>query len=405
MMIEMTNKQIIFISQVFHPDTSSTSILFSPLIASIAQRGVDISVLSGCSEHTTGEFSREDVWRGVPIKRCGVRLNTKQNMLVRMIAYFAFIFHVFFALLMVPRQAQVIAVTNPPFLAWALYLASKVRRFEYSYFFLDLHPEGLVALKTIKGDALTTKLWFTLNRISYRGARRLAVLGRDMLSKLEPYGLEPDKITYIPHWSAFDLQAPVKFNDSKFVKTRNLQDKFVIQYSGNMGLWHDIETLVKVAGLLVDRTDITFEFIGGGIRKQSAQKKAESLGCSNISWRDFVDEADLSDSLAACHVALISLNEGLEGIAVPCKLYGILASGRAVLAQVPAESEVAYTVLEHNSGLVVSPGDPKALADAIIALQSDIASTMAMGDRGFAAAKEHYSINVAAEKFLSWVES
>ena len=79
---------------------------------------------------------------------------------------------------------------------------------------------------------------------------------------------------------------------------------------------------------------IQFVFIGDGRRKNEAKELASVLRCKNVQWHEFVELEDLPESLAACHVSLISLHSDLEGVAVPCKLYGILASGRAVVAQV-----------------------------------------------------------------------
>ena len=94
----------------------------------------------------------------------------------------------------------------------------------------------------------------------------------------------------------------------------------MVQYSGNMGLWHDIENFVLAAKRLEEKPHIQFVFIGGGRRRNQAELLASELGCANIQWHDFVKLEDLSESLAACHVSLISLRAGLEGVAVPCKL-------------------------------------------------------------------------------------
>ena len=107
-----------------------------------------------------------------------------------------------------------------------------------------------------------------------------------------------------------------------------------------MGIWNDMESLVTVAHTLRADTEIRFVFIGGGIGYEGARVLARKLELENILWKNFIPLEDLRHSLAACHVSLVSLSTGLEGVAVPCKLYGILASGRAVVAQVPERSEL-----------------------------------------------------------------
>ncbi len=104
--------------------------------------------------------------------------------------------------------------------------------------------------------------------------------------------------------------------------------------------------------------------------------------------------------MTACHVALISMREGLEGIAVPCKLYGILASGVPVVAQVPANSEIAYVVEEERCGIVVTPRDTEGLVEAISFLRANDDERREMGMQGRRAFIEKYTTSIAAKRFL-----
>ncbi|MBV9281465.1 MAG: glycosyltransferase, partial [Chloroflexi bacterium] len=107
----------------------------------------------------------------------------------------------------------------------------------------------------------------------------------------------------------------------------------------------------------------------------------------------------LGETLASCDLALISMRAGLEGVAVPSKLYGILASGRPILAQVPRESEVAYAVEEEQCGIVVDPGDVDGLVEAIRALAADTDLLSRMGANALSAYRSKYTIDRAAVSF------
>jgi glycosyltransferase involved in cell wall biosynthesis len=179
----------------------------------------------------------------------------------------------------------------------------------------------------------------------------------------------------------------------------HLSDKFVIQYSGNMGLWHDINSIVRAASLVKDYERICFLLIGEGRQKALAFALAKNLKLSNVVWLPYQAKEALEDSLSCCHIALISQRAGLEGVAVPCKLYGILASGRAVLAQVPAASEVSLVVQEEACGVVVAPGDHEALAREILALSEDPDRVAEMGRRAHAAYKAKYTLEAGVKAF------
>ena len=92
---------------------------------------------------------------------------------------------------------------------------------------------------------------------------------------------------------------------------------------------------------------------------------------TNIMILHFQPNEVYNDIISASHVHLVTLREGIEGIAVPSKIYGILAAGRPVIAMVPEHSEIAYIVKEENCGIVLSPTDLTGLIDAIRLLKSD----------------------------------
>jgi glycosyltransferase involved in cell wall biosynthesis len=402
-------KHIVFVCQVFYPDSTSTSQLFTDLFQHLTESGVKVSVVCGFPARLPGIQTapppRYEHYQGMDIYRCGLGIDTKKSYLARTMSYLSLMVHAAWRILRIPGKDIVFGVTNPPFVVHLLWLLSRLQRFRYDYMFLDVYPEGLVALGNLKRTSFITRLWMMINKVSYARAERLAVLGRDMVPLLcQNYGLDATKITYIPHWSAADVTEPMTFANNPMARHLGLQEKFVVQYSGNMGLWHDMETFVYAAQQLQADSYIHFLFIGGGIRRKSAQELSKRLGLDNITWLDFVPLEQLPESLTCCHVSLISLNKGLDGVAVPCKIYGILASGRAIIAQVPKESEVAYTVEEEQCGIVVEPGNVPSLVAAIQSIAQNEHLTREMGERAFAAYYSKYTVDKAVVAFTSFWE-
>ena len=52
-----------------------------------------------------------------------------------------------------------------------------------------------------------------------------------------------------------------------FIKKLDLNEKFIIQYSGNFGRMHDITTILKTAKLIKNK-NIIFLFIGNGSKRK-----------------------------------------------------------------------------------------------------------------------------------------
>ena len=399
-------QSLLFVSNVFYPDSSATSQLFVELFQrfrSDETQRLKVTVYCGFPTAARGDETkapRKEEVDGIQIFRCGANIDHKRSLVHRAWRYVSFLCHVGVLLICGQRFDLVLGVTNPPFIGPLLWICSRIRGFSFQYMLLDVFPEGLVALGSMSRTGLLTKFWKWLNGRVYHAATEIIVLGRDMIPLIaDNYGVPRTKFHYVPHWSVVEIEAPLEFSETQLSQRLGLGEKFVVQYSGNMGLWHDINTIVRAAETLREHPEVHFLMIGGGRRREEAEELSKRLGLKNMTWHEFVPLPQLRDSLSSCHVALISLNDGLEGIAVPCKMYGILASGRAIIAQVPSKSEVALTVEENECGVVLPPGDGDALANTILQLSEDRTLVESQGRRGFEAYRGKYRVQQAKTCF------
>jgi len=234
--------------------------------------------------------------------------------------------------------------------------------------------------------------------MAFKNSNKIIVIGRDMESWLfSKYKSIELKVHYLPIWQDENLIRPADFETNPFVIKNNLQCSFVVQYSGNMGLWNDMKTLGKAVNMC--KEDVVFIFIGGGMRKKELINAISVNTMKNVLLFDFISNEEYSYSVTACHIALVSLSKGLEGMAVPSKITGIMAAGVPVVAAVPEESEIAYIVNEENCGIVVQPDDANAILNAIIKLKSDVAMRKEMSRNARCAFEKKFTTSTAAEFF------
>jgi colanic acid biosynthesis glycosyl transferase WcaI len=391
---------VTFVCDVFYPSSESTSQLFTELFNKLAADGLNVRVISNRLPGLDHLLAKaRPLHQGVTVTRVGLSARGRSSIALRILRYTVFMTGASVRLLF-SKTDRFWGSTNPPFTPIWLAAIAAIRRKPFDIIIHDLYPDGLVAVGFLSAKSPFTTIWHRFNQWAYRRAAKVVVLGRDMAHLVRHnYNVPESRIILFPNWSPFDQQAPPEINDSLLAEALALKGRFVVQYSGNMGLWHDIDTFVRAAELLSANDRVHFLMIGEGRRRDAAQALAKRLGLNNITWLDFQARETLPDSLACASVALISQREGLEGIAVPCKLYGILASGRPIVAAVPVASEVARVVTEEECGIVVSPSDPVAVAAAIRRLAEDRELTSAMGKRAFCAYKSNYSLNAAAERF------
>lgn len=378
--------------------------MLTDLLKRLAVGEIPISVLCGFpskdTHHQVGRVARSESFAGISITRCGIRLQGKRNLLARAVAYGSFLGHVGYTLLRSGRQVRVVVGTDPPFAPAALWLLSLLGGPDYECLLYDIYPEVLTGTGKLSQHGPIARIWHWMNRRAHRRARRVIVIGRDMADLVrDRYGVAPERIVHIPLWAVDEMDAHRDVHDRGILPSLKLAGRFVVQYSGNMGLLHDMDALVRAADLLRDDPAIHFLFIGKGMRRAAAEELSRRLQLPNVTWLDFVPRQQLPATLAACDVSLVSFREGLAGVAVPSKLYGILASGRAVVAQVPEASEVGLVVREEGCGVVVPPGDAECLASVLASLASDPERVREMGSRAAAAYREKYTLDHAVERF------
>jgi hypothetical protein len=76
------------------------------------------------------------------------------------------------------------------------------------------------------------------------------------------------------------------------------------------------------------------------------------------------------------------MREGMSGLVVPSKFYGVMAAERPCLFVGPPESEVARMIGEHHSGTVIQNGDSVALLAAILSYRYSPEKCVEEGKRG-----------------------
>lgn len=401
-------KRVVIVTQPYWPDIQSTSHLLTELLDSLDESGIAFNVVCAYpAVFAEGEGGRRSVpsreRRGqTVIYRCGWQGNSRRSIAHRLWGMASFVLSATWRVIRLSRGAMVCTLTNPPFAPLWIASLAVLFRFPYQIICHDVYPDGLVALGKLRVHGWVARLWSAANRRAWHRAECIVVLGRDMLELLrDRYQIDEEKLVLIPHWSVNDSGGRMEASATETWRTLGYSEEtFVVQYSGNMGLWHDMKTLVRAAAELKEEEKIRFLFIGEGMRRSAAQSLAEELGATNITWLPFQPEEQLTDSLAACSVALVSQRKGLQGAAVPCKLYGILASGRCIIGMVPPDCEVARVIAEENCGWQLAPGDVNGLVRLVKEMTQREEEVRQKGANAYRAFDIRYRLHHAASQYL-----
>jgi glycosyltransferase involved in cell wall biosynthesis len=220
-----------------------------------------------------------------------------------------------------------------------------------------------------------------------------------MRAKVLLRGVNLKKIEIVSNWVDTDSISPLSSDDS-LRASWGLNGRFVVMYSGNLGLTQNLESILFAAREM-QQDPAEFVFVGEGAMKATLQRRAQDWSLSNVRFLPYQPKGKLGESLSAADLHLLPLQRGLAGYIVPSKLYGILAAGKPYLAAVDADSDVARIATESRSGLVIAPDSPGELIASIRWCMNHERELVAMGDRGRRYAEAHCDRSIAVRRFTN----
>jgi colanic acid biosynthesis glycosyl transferase WcaI len=392
--------RVLFLNRSYWPDTEATGQLLTELCEDLAQT-FDVAVIAGQpNDNSTGSPYRRrgtEVRHGVRIRRvCHTRF-PKKSLPGRFGNYLSFLLSAFWAALWLKCPDLVVVETDPPLLCLIGWYMQRMRGAKLVVYLQDIHPDIAVALGKIRNGLLVRGLRGLMFR-TYRRADRVIVLSRDMQQRLVDSGVEPRRVVCIRNWVDTAEVRPIKC-DNPFRKQHGLDDRFIVMYSGNLGLCQRLEDIVAAAGFLRDRADILFLLVGSGAFERELKEQVRALGLSNVRFLPYEPKATLAESLSAANLHLVPLDPRVASCLMPSKFYGVLASGTPLVAIAPEECELAELTREHAIGVVAAPGEPEALADVVRNLADEAWDLAEMGRRARQLAESQYDRKRSTDSF------
>jgi colanic acid biosynthesis glycosyl transferase WcaI len=340
--------KILLLNQTFYPDVMATGQYLSEVAASLAERGHQVTVVTGRRAYDEPEklFPARETWRGVRIFRAASTRFGKAARWRRAADFASFIFACCARLVFLPRHDVVMALTTPPLISFAGAWRAKLWRARFCYWVMDLNPDEAVAAGWLRADSIAGKTLERMSRFSLRRAGKIIALDRFMRDRITAKGISPEKIAVIPPWSHDD---EIKFDAAgreQFRKAHSLENKFVVMYSGNHSPVHPLDTLMQAAERLQDDASVAFCFVGGGSEFKRVRRWAEEGRRANVLCLPYQPFNRLSSSLSAADAHMVVMGEAMPGVVHPCKIYNILAIGTPVIYIGPQPSHVTE-ILNH----------------------------------------------------------
>lgn len=263
------------------------------------------------------------------------------------------------------RKHEVYFVSVPPM----GYLLNIFLPHRFSMVIWDVYPD-VFQITGMKQDHPVYRIWSWLNRRSFKKAYRLFTISEKMAELLHQY-VDPAKVIVQPIWSIFQENEKVSKADNPFIKEHNLQGKFIVQYSGNIGLTHNVEALVDIAELLKDEPNILFQIIGRGPRKTVLEKVVLERQLPNCMFLPFQSDEMFPYSLGAADMGVVILDESTSKGSVPSKSYNLMSYGIPSLYIASDDSQLNVYANKFAHAFCYSKSQLQAAADSILKLSQD----------------------------------
>jgi len=383
--------KLLLLTDHFAPGYTSGARLMTELAEGLQEKGLEVSVICALG---SGDLVTPT---GLRVQRVPLLFGRNKRMILRLMSEVIFSIQVAWNLLRYRQINHILVLASPPFLYLFVGLMARFLQIPYSVIIMDIYPDIAVPLVNMSQRNLVYRLWDVWSVWILKQSHQVIVLGCCMQQRIqEKSTLIKTKV--IQNWVKATQVSVIQNQFNPYLEHYpELRGKFVIQYAGNIGLAQDFAPILEAASKLQNHSNIFFAIIGDGVKKLALAQAIMDQGLRNIQLYPFVPQEQQELFLATASVALITLEQGLEGLAVPSKLYPIMAAGKPVIALLDVQSEVGLTVSKHQLGLVLGQSEKSKLSEAILEIYQN--TNQYLADRIRRVFLENFEYNIAIARY------
>jgi len=401
--------RILFVTQVFYPDTVAVSQHLWDLARHLKKGGHVVSVYSSMYpyENKGVRYPKCEIIDGINIYRLNQSKLGKANIVFRIIDFVSFNLNTSFKLFFTNKKQfdVVLGTTVPPLLPFIVATICKIKHIPFYYWVMDLQPELSIASELIKQKSLIAKFFTKIGNYSVKNSSKLFSLDKYMTQYLVSRGAEPTNIFTIPVWPVVEQLYKGGREENPFRIEHNFTDKIVIMYSGNHAYVHPLNTLLEAAKILKNDKRFIFVFIGEGVRKNDVAHFKETNKLTNIIQLPFQPRTNIHLSLGSADIQVVIMGERLVGFTHPNKIYGALFIGKPIIYIGPEQSHITDIIQDLKGNISVKHGESVKLAEALACFAFlDQDKRDEIGERNFLFAQQHLNPENLKNKMLLAIE-
>ena len=367
--------KILLLTQYYPPEGGSCSAHMGELAEDLVERGHEVTVVTGFPNYPDGKiyqgfrralFKRERL-NGIGLIRTFLFVTPKRRSFgPRLFNYTSFMITSFLGALIAGKKDLIYFYSPPLFLGVTAALLGRIWKVPVVMELNDLWPRGPIALGVVR-NRFAIKLAETLEMFVYKNSTKIFTYSKRMREEVIKAGVPEEKVEIHNLWIDSKFFKPASSEEADVIRKQyGLEGKFVVMYTGLVGMAQGLEVLVDAAEILASggENDIVVVIVGGGPEREGLVQRTKTKGLENVVLVDQQPREKMPAFTSAADVLVSHLTAAPHRIGtIPAKILAYMAGEKPVL--VGAEGEAADLVKNLNCGLAVPPDDPEAMAEGI----------------------------------------
>lgn len=397
--MEESDLKILVFCQYYYPER----FLITEIAEQLVKKGNNVTVITGkpnynfpggeVPEEYKGNAHTDETINGVRVLRCNTpgRKNGKLNLVRNYLAYASGAEKKANQLIEEDFDIVFCYQVTPVLQLRPASRYAKKRGIKLFCYCLDLAPES--GLRVIKGIKPIADYYKNESKRLYNKCDMIGVTSQSFIEYQNRVNDIPfSKLVYIPQHAPSNL---LKEDLSK-----EIGEKKIFLFAGNIGTGASLDTIVKATKHLVDENQTNFEvhFVGEGSKKGSLMKLAQELHLNDyIKFFDGVSFDQMPSVYKSADVLLVTLRSGQ--ITIPGKLQAYMSTGKPIIGAMGGSGR--DLIAESGCGKCADAEDDEGLANLMMDFLSEPVKYKKMGQLG----KEYFLSHFTLEIFSQHVES
>lgn len=367
------------------------------------KEGYNVTIISGSYNHVFNElpnapnqFNIENVegtnfcWVKTP------KYNPKS--ILRFWSFMVFAIKVYFLPIRLIGKPDIIVVSSMPIfpVLSGYWLKLRYKALAFIFEIRDIWPLTLILLGGVSKNHPAARLIGWFEKFGYKKADKVVSLLPNAKSHIEAIAKAGSKFVYIPNGLDEEVlkkeAAPIEYLEQ--IPT----DRFVIGYTGTLGLANALEYFVEAAGLLKDNPRFFFVIVGDGYLKEELMSQSKEFG--NILFFPKVRKNQVASFLQKFDLCFVGRND------TPLFKHGVSANKYFdyMLASKPiidSNNLIKDPVELSGCGLIVKPDSADTIKEGIILMHSLGSEELRlMGQKGKEFVKEFHNITFLSNEYV-----